>query len=117
VTWAKDEFTHAGTGDEAALGALKWFYRYFAHFLSDQACIFMPMGGIYLTSSVINATQFLFDDPDFKRNFIETYLTSRGAGMSTYFKSMPIYLINDDVNLALRGCITYAKQNGFLLQP
>jgi glucokinase len=74
----------------------------------------MPMGGIYLTSSVIHATSFLFDDSSFKENFIETYLTSRGLGMSTYFKNMPLYIIKSDVQLAHRGCITYAKQNGFL---
>jgi len=54
----------------------------------------MPMGGIYLTSSIVNACEFLLlEDETFKNFFIQEYLMSRGEGMSKYFKKMPLYII------------------------
>ena len=67
VNAAKAEHRSPGSGDPVALAAIKWFLIYFAHFLSDQAAIFMPMGGIYLTSSIVNACEFLLlEDETFK---------------------------------------------------
>ena len=35
--------------------------RYFARFLADTACVFMPFGGIYLMSTVVYSTKFMLD--------------------------------------------------------
>jgi glucokinase len=59
---AKKELEENGSGDSASLEVLKHYLTYFARFLADQACIFMPFGGIYLTSSVSQACSFLLMD-------------------------------------------------------
>ena len=108
------EFQNPGTGDKIALNSVKWFLDYFAHFLSDQACIYMCFGGIYLTSSVIDAFSFMFENEDFKKTFLDTFINSRGKGMSNYIKKVPLNLIKAEGDLASRGCILYAVQNGML---
>ncbi len=52
---------------------MKWYLTYFAHALADQASIFMPMGGLYLTSSVISGLEFLFNDLEFREVFLKEF--------------------------------------------
>lgn len=47
--------------DELCLETLNLFMEYLAKYLFDLACIFQPYGGIYLTSTIIVAVQFLFE--------------------------------------------------------
>ena len=59
-------------------------------------------------STVIQATKFVLEDPEFKQEFITAFIQSRGKGMSTYLAQVPLYIVNSDENLANRGCINYA---------
>jgi len=88
--------------------------RYFGRFLADMACIFMPFGGIYLMSTVVYATKFMLDTQDGRQAFIKEFQESRGAGMATYLRKVPLYIVNPVDNLANRGCIRYALQNDLL---
>ena len=74
----------------------------------------MCFGGIYLTSSVIEAFSFMFEDEDYKKVFLDAFINSRGKGMSNYIKKVPLNLIRAEGDLASRGCILYAVQNGML---
>ena len=53
---AKKELAMKGEGDIVSLKTLEHFMRYFARFLADMACVFMPFGGIYLMSTVVYET-------------------------------------------------------------
>lgn len=37
------------------------FLEYLANFLKDLACIFEPLGGIFLTNTVILSIKFIFE--------------------------------------------------------
>lgn len=74
----------------------------------------MCFGGIYLTSSVLDGLSFMFDDPKFKMEFIYTFQHGRGEGMYNYLKKIPLTIIRAEGDLASRGCILYAFQNGML---
>jgi len=61
-----------------------------------------------LTSSVVEALQFIFEDQIFKELFINTFIYGRGQGMSNYIKRIPLIIIRTEDDLASRGCILYA---------
>jgi glucokinase len=84
--------------------------RYFAHFLADIACVFMPFGGIYLMSTVVYSTLFMIESPESREAFIKDFYESRGSGMATYLKKVPLYVVRpkEGTNLAYRGCVRYA---------
>lgn len=86
--------------------------RYFARFLGDAACNYMPFGGIYLMSTVVYASQFMIEEGSAGRElFIKNFQEGRGAGMATYLSKIPIYIVKAEEELAYRGCIKYALQN------
>ena len=80
--------------------------KYFARFLADMACVFMPFGGIYLMSTVVYSTKFMLDND--KKPFLNEFHESRGQGMATYLRKVPLYIVNPVDNLANRGCIRFA---------
>lgn len=91
--------------DELCLATVNYFIDYLAKFLSDISFTFMPLGGIYLTSSVIIAMEFMFERPEVKSRFLDIF-QNRG-GMSSILKRIPITVVKKE-DLATSGCITYA---------
>ena len=47
--------------------------EYFAKYLCDLALIFEPLGGIYLTSTILLAIEFLFKEDKFRERFLEVF--------------------------------------------
>ena len=74
----------------------------------------MCFGGIFLTSSVLEGLSFMFEDHTFKNDFINSFQHGRGEGMFNYIKKIPLSIIKAEGDLASRGCILYALQNGML---
>ena len=50
--------------DQLCLNTLTYFIEYLARFMGDVAVAFLPLGGIFLASSVIVALEFLFERPE-----------------------------------------------------
>jgi len=51
----------------------------------------LPLGGIYITSSVIIAMEFMFERKEVKERFLEIY-QNRG-GMTPVLKRIPITVV------------------------
>eukprot|EP00347_Sterkiella_histriomuscorum_P017480 403349200 len=91
--------------DELCLDTLNYFIDYLAKYLGDMTFTFMPLGGIYLTASVILAMEFMFERPEVRKRFLDIY-HNRG-GMTSILKRVPIKVVKKD-DLAIQGCINCA---------
>ena len=56
MSLAKDQ------GDLLSIATIEYFLVYTAKNLTDLALIFLPMGGIYLTSTVLIELEWAFED-------------------------------------------------------
>lgn len=52
---------------------MNYFLDYLAKFLGDITFTFMPLGGIYLTGSVIYAMEFMFERQEVRQRFLDIY--------------------------------------------
>lgn len=94
---------------------MQHFMKYFARFLSNVACSYMPFGGIYLMSTVIYASKFMIEEgSEGRKAFNNEFISSRGAGMAKYISQIPLRIVKAEGELAMRGCIKYALQNNLI---
>lgn len=94
---------------------MKHFVRYFARFLSNAACSYMSFGGIYLTSTVVYALEFLLEEgSEGRKEFVREFVESRGPGMAKYIGQIPLKIVKAEGELAMRGCIKYALENNLM---
>ncbi len=77
--------------DELCHDTLCYFIEYLAKFLQDVTLHHLPLGGIYLTSSVIIAMEFMFERPEVRERFLEVY-QNRG-GMTGVMKRIPLTVV------------------------
>ncbi|CDW88732.1 glucokinase [Stylonychia lemnae] len=91
--------------DQLCLDTLTYFIEYLGRYLADVAVSFMPLGGIFLTSSVIVAMEFLFERPEISKRFIHNF--QNREGMSSILQRIPITVVKK-ADIATSGCVTYA---------
>lgn len=91
--------------DLLCLDTLNYFIDYLARFLGDMTFTFMPLGGIYLTSSVILAMEPMFEKPDIRKRFLDIY-QNRG-GLTDILKQVPIKIVKKE-DFAIQGCVNCA---------
>ncbi|CDW91440.1 glucokinase [Stylonychia lemnae] len=94
--------------DELCIEVLKYFLDHNAKTISDQICLYLPLGGIFLSESVIQGMEFMFDRPDDKKHFIDV-VQNIGA-IEDLVKKIKITLITAK-DLAIRGCVNFGRQN------
>ena len=59
--------------DTLCIDTIRYFLEYTANNLTDLALMYIPTGGIYLTSTVYQVCRPIFEIPDIKAKFLEVF--------------------------------------------
>ena len=59
--------------DALCIDTIRYLIEYTAKNLTDLALMYIPTGGIYLTSTVYQVCRPIFEIPDIKAKFLEVF--------------------------------------------
>ena len=80
--------------------------EYAAKYLADLTLSTLPLGGVYLCSSVFNiGMKFAFEEASLREKFLEKF-QNRGS-FADLIKMIPVTLVLRS-DLAILGCVSYA---------
>ena len=93
--------------DELCINTIRYLIEYTAKNLTELALLYIPTGGIYLTSTVYQVCRPIFEMPEVKAKFLEIF--QNRASLSELLKTIPITLVLCK-DLAIKGCVVYSLQ-------
>lgn len=97
ATRAEEVADRAREGEETAVAAVRRFSGLLGSFAADTVLTYGARGGLYLGGGVLRGLGTLFDRALFARRFLDK------GRMRGYLEAVPVAILIDPVDLALRG--------------